>query len=675
MLFETKIHGLHEQKKRELEAVLRDFAANLDVSPDILSLRAKKASFHKRDHVYLGSRAQLSHTSSSPGSNRSRPTMGSAESPTQKMETFLTDIPDGLYPQDVIMTDKERKDLVVHRLEQLFTGNISGRLKLKKPPMRPGGRFVVGTDTQTTRSSTAYEALTLGSEPAREANILSLEQGSQLLGNRSCSGAHGLPSNPTEDHMDTGGSDTDLAPPVPHLPEQRPTQARDLDPDRTQIPSENMKYIRHLGLMPPELLPQQPSIQDAHPDAQGWVYLNLLCNMAQIHMISVTPNLVRSAVSELSTKFQLSPDGSKIRWRGGFEGTNFSSDKSGYNLLRSPSIDNLDGSEKKHRRHKTGHSSDDELQCGSSSKDVPQLAPQLCVPFESFQYKPLFLQQDSSGGYSSLEGTHVSLEPAEGGNPCKSSCGPNSFGRPTHKKQRHGGVAIFYTGAPFYTDLSGDPSDVSATAHTLLSGQTQKDPQESSEFARSPQITMSGSFINYNPLTDRGQALHQQCSDMNEDNDGARGLTSDEGEHLSDIGLDLIWNNDRQHIEYQTLEPCGLGGVLPEDHFVVVVDTKRPKQDILLSTSKCQSGRSIDSTEGTFSQPATMPASCLGQSSKRKSNEEPRPVEIEYLSERTERLAPASLPSPATFFPPFSNDDSTSDQDDDEPSEMDHIRS
>lgn len=662
MLFETKIHGLHEQKKRELEAVLRDFAANLDVSPDILSLRAKKASFHKRDHLYFES-------------NRSGPTMGSAESPTQKTQTFLTDIPDGLYPQDVIMTDKERKDLVVHRLEQLFTGNISGRLTLKKPPMRPGGSFVVGTDTQTTTSSTAYEALPLGSEPAREAKFLSLEQGSQLLGNMSRAGAHGLASNPTEDHMDTGGFDPNLPPLVPHLPEQRPTQARDLDPDRTQIPSENIKYLRHLGLMPPELLPQQPSIQDAHPDAQGWVYLNLLCNMAQIHMISVTPNLIRSAVSEISTKFQLSPDGSKIRWRGGSEGTKFSSDKSGYNLLKSPSIDNLDGSEKKHRHHKTGHSSDDELQCGSSSKDVPQLAPHLCAPFESFQYKPLFVQQDSSGGYSSLDGTHDSLEPVEGGNPCKSRCGPSSFGRPTHKKQRHGGVAIFYTGAPFYTDLSGDPSDTSATAHTLLSSQTQKDPQKSSEFARSPQRTMSGSFINYNPLTDRGQALHQQCSAMNEDNDGARGLASDEGEHLSDIGLDLIWNNDRQHIEYRTLEPCGLGGVLPEDHFVVLVDTKRPKQDILLSTSKCRSGRSIDSTEGTFSQPATMPASCLGQSSERKSNEEPRPLEIEYLSERIKRLAPASLPSPATFFPPFSNDDSTSDQDGAEPSEMDHVRS
>ncbi|KAJ4223238.1 hypothetical protein NW757_014384, partial [Fusarium falciforme] len=460
--------------------------------------------------------------------------MSSAESPTQKMENFLRDIPDGLYPQDVIMTDMERKSLVVRRLEQLFTGKISGRLMLKGPPMRPGGSFVVVADTQTTSSSTAYEPLTLGSESAREAKILSLEQRSRPLRNKSCSRGHRLASNPTEDHTDTGGNDngtgsgTNQSPPVPRLPEQRPTQARDLDPDGTQIPSENMNYIRHLGLMPPELLPEQPSIQDAHPDAEGWVYLNLLCNMAQIHMISVTPNFVRSAVSEISTKFQLSPDGSKIRWRGGSEGTKFSSDSSGYNPLKSPSTDNIDSSEKKHRRQKTGHSSSDELLFGGSSEDAPKFAPQLCAPFDSFQYKPLFVQQDSSGGYSSLDETACSLEPAEGGNPCESSCGPNGFGRLTHKKQRIEGVAIYYSGAPFYADLSGDPSDGSPTAHTLLSGQTQKDSQESSEFTRPPRRTMSGSFINYRPLTDRGQALHQQSSAMDEDNNEAQGLTNDD---------------------------------------------------------------------------------------------------------------------------------------------------
>src|SRR5690349_15516782 len=78
-------------------------------------------------------------------------------------------------------------------------------------------------------------------------------------------------------------------------------------------------------------------------DADGWVYLNLLCNLAQLHIINVTPAFIRAAVSEKSTKFQLSPDGQKIRWRGGTHGTRFSSD-SGNNSSKERSSDGDDSS-------------------------------------------------------------------------------------------------------------------------------------------------------------------------------------------------------------------------------------------------------------------------------------------------------------------------------------------
>ncbi|KAK2666926.1 Frequency clock protein, partial [Fusarium oxysporum f. sp. vasinfectum] len=141
--------------------------------------------------------------------------------------------------------------------------------------------------------------------------------------------------------METGGngkglvSSTKPFPPLPLLPKQRPTRPCDLDPDRAQIPSENMNYIRHLDLLPPDLLPGQQSIQDVHLDAEGWVSLNLLYNLAQLHLINVTPDLVRSAVLEISTKLQLSPDGHKIRWRGGSKDTKFSSHSSGYDSQES----------------------------------------------------------------------------------------------------------------------------------------------------------------------------------------------------------------------------------------------------------------------------------------------------------------------------------------------------
>src|SRR6478736_10420702 len=107
-----------------------------------------------------------------------------------------------------------------------------------------------------------------------------------------------------------------------------------------------MNYIRHLDLLSPDILPGQQSIQDIHLNAEGWVSLNLLYNLAQLHLINVTPDFVRSAVLEISTKFQLSTDGHKIRWRGGSKDTKFSSHVAIHDSPKSPPVNNIDGSEK-----------------------------------------------------------------------------------------------------------------------------------------------------------------------------------------------------------------------------------------------------------------------------------------------------------------------------------------
>ena len=72
--------------------------------------------------------------------------------------------------------------------------------------------------------------------------------------------------DPNENNMETEGNDKDLdsstklSPLELPLLRQRPTQPCGLDPDRAQIPSENMNYIRHFGLLPSELLSEQRSI-------------------------------------------------------------------------------------------------------------------------------------------------------------------------------------------------------------------------------------------------------------------------------------------------------------------------------------------------------------------------------------------------------------------------------
>ncbi|KAF4983224.1 hypothetical protein FDECE_17350 [Fusarium decemcellulare] len=701
-LFEIKVHGLPKKKKRELEATLRDFAASLGGSPDTSSSQKKKKSSHhaNRDNMYSAASGSFSkHASSSSGSNfrpadsayasmstgakssgtsLGRPTMGSqARSSEQKVESYLRDIPEGLYPRHMIMTDKERKKLVVRRLEQLFTGKIGGRHVVRRQPVLPSGSSAalapVVADTQPNVSSVSMvhdpPTLQTSNELSREARILPLEQQSGHSGKKSRSGGNGSASNSNGDNTESGGngnstgSGTNPSPSMPPPPEQRPTRPLDLDPDRTQVPSENMDYIRHLGLVPPELLAEQHS-QDVHPDAEGWVYLNLLCNLAQLHMINVTPDFVRSAVSGISTKFQLSPDGRKIRWRGGTEGTKFSSDSSGYNSQKSPSTDDMEeGSEKKRKRQKTGRSTGDEFQSGSSSKNASRFDPQLCAPSESFHYKPLFAQQDSSGGQTSLDETVSSFGPPEDSNVGESRWGLSGSGASSRKKRRHDGAIIYYSGAPFCTDLSGDPGDMSPTSQMLAAGQQVKGDQAMKLPPSPPKRSHSGSFIAHRPLSDRGPLSSQPSMAMDLDSEEPPSLT-DDTDDMSDIELDFTWTDNAQYMEYHALEPCGLGGVLPEDHFMVVVATKRPKKDTLSPSIQSGGRRTSENTDGIIRRLASMSTSSpvLG-ASKAVSLSEPPPIEIEYLSGRIKRLTPVALPPPAIFFPPFSPTDSSADDD------------
>lgn len=50
--------------------------------------------------------------------------------------------------------------------------------------------------------------------------------------------------------------------------------------------------------------------------SRGFVYLNLALTMAQIHRYNVTVNFVQRAVAQFSKRLELSPDGSRVRWKG-----------------------------------------------------------------------------------------------------------------------------------------------------------------------------------------------------------------------------------------------------------------------------------------------------------------------------------------------------------------------
>ncbi|CAG8594023.1 9648_t:CDS:2, partial [Ambispora leptoticha] len=60
--------------------------------------------------------------------------------------------------------------------------------------------------------------------------------------------------------------------------------------------------------------------EEADPD--GYVYLNLLTNMAQLHTMNVTLPFIKQSIRTFSNCLELSDDGTKVRWRSGIDPSN-----------------------------------------------------------------------------------------------------------------------------------------------------------------------------------------------------------------------------------------------------------------------------------------------------------------------------------------------------------------
>ncbi|KAG7126826.1 Frequency clock protein like [Verticillium longisporum] len=412
-LFEIKVHGLPKRKKRELEATLRDFASGLSESASAETSSARKKSSRNHDKMYSASGSMSKHASSSSGSNWKHADSAYASASTGPN---TSDIPEGLYPRHMVMTDKEKKKLVVRRLEHLFTGKITGQAFREKAAVLA----TKPSDVTTGQGPMVHQPPSLAHpEASREARIAEEpSKKSRSRDNDSTENSNG-DQNETTGNVAVARTSNSVSPPDATPAEQRPTRPLDLDPHRKQVPSENMDYIRHLGLVPPELLPVH-EVQDVASDADGWVYLNLLCSLAQLHIVNVTPDFIRTAVTEKSTKFQLSHDGRKIRWRGGCDGTRFSSDSSGDGSRQSPSFEDTDGSNVEEPRKKLKKvqvaGEVDPSSAHLSSKHNPTLLGKTSVSPDNFHYKPMFVHQSTSGGQSSMDDTSSSLGPVEDSN-------------------------------------------------------------------------------------------------------------------------------------------------------------------------------------------------------------------------------------------------------------------
>ncbi|KAI0886733.1 frequency clock protein [Annulohypoxylon maeteangense] len=719
-LFEVKVHGLSSRKKRELEAALRDFTTGLeDSSTGVSPGRKKTSSMSKNNHSSLSKHASSSsgtgsnskpvdsaYASMSTGPRSAIPSLLGQATATrqrneQKIENYLRDIPEGLWPRPIIMTEKEKKKLVVKRLEHLFTGKMGDpaehvqlslvpELIIEDVQMEGADDKVVppvpSTTTDTTREAKIRPRQLRRKESSSRDNGSSSNShshsNSHSNGDQTEPRDNGNGSGSGSGHASGAGRGNNTSPHMAMPPsEQRPTRPRDLDPDRRQVPSENMDYIRHLGLVAPESQ-EQFSARDASPDAEGWVYLNLLCNLAQLHILNVTPAFIRNAVSEKSTKFQLSPDGRKIRWRGGDEGTKFNNCESTSNSQPDQSSDDTDGSKDQDQKKKQ--------RTQASGNDVTARKPskfglgvQDSNSSESFHYKPLFVHQQTSSSDEQPSGgdeTGSSYGPPEESHlGMHSRWGQSGVSGVSQRKRRRDGAIIYYSGAPFCTDLSGDFGDgeVSPATYDMTSsgdrgGQSNSQGPVSLGISR-PQFSRStsGSSLPFRPLS----ALpSSRDTPMDLDGSDLPDLTA--GETDDDIDADFPWSEFSQRTSLVNLEASGLGGISPEDHFVVVVATRRPKRarcdensvsdnddEDEIPTKRLRnvehlSQEMVDSkvtTESIINKLATMttssPLPCHSMA-----DTIAHAVQIEYLNDRIRHLSPVPLPPPAFYFPAGDSD-------------------
>ena len=702
MLFEVKIHGLPAKKRRELEETLRSFAASVDGSSDFSAqLSHRKALHHvsvpskKTSLSYSMSRpvdsAYASMSTSGPMST-STPIFTSADhdahnqqsSKKEKIHSFLHDIPKGLLPRhSAIMTERQKKKLVVRRLEQLFTGKEGGVIGVHSQPLQQ--QEVSKSAAMADRAASSNRS---SAEGVREAHMLPYEMETDSrkpkLADDSSHNTNHSKALPDSIAEDTPSSSL----------EQRPTRPLDLDPDRAQIPSDNIEYIRHLGLSTPSF--EHAICGDVEADSDGWIYLNLLINMAQLHIVNVTPDFVRSAVADVSDKFQLSRDGTKIRWKGGTGGTRFSSD-SGTSSSKDASpmdSDSLDEPDRKRRKINIGRFASVPLDINDrneSSKATQQ---------HPFYYKPLFHHRGSSSEEvtSSVDGESDSppdydIGDADDSGIGRASRGPRVRCQGSHSmlggrpRRRNDGPIVFYSGAQFCTDLSGDRETISIPLHetTISASGYRKHTRDVlgcsvRSCAQDTSRTPSGSVILSRPFKEPFKDYSEVADPFLtiETRPTTLDVLVDEG---SDLDARLKWASSHSPMPLSPMSfaASGLGGTQPADHFAVRVETRRTVLDYKTQRrlskfsapghgSKEKMQKNPKSYFEMFQEPARpdpeeiMPGLASLHTSSLPSGQQAGdlPVQTEIVSAQFFRLQPSVLPPPTGYYAKPSSSDSDS---------------
>lgn len=585
-IFEVRTCGLSSEKKLELEVILQRFATTMGNGSSAPSktledgsapeggsctfperTTQKSASYPHADSAYASlSNSGLTTAGQSKRTNAEMQRIRGSKN--SNVKSYLQDIPDSLLPKHPpVMSEKSKMRLVVKRLEQLFTGKNAAPGEHSQPLQQ---QKVSESAAYADRHHSQLLKQYIRPEGAREAHILPIgaKMGPDLPQvNSSCKQPLGSRSQSEKSSSGSSASDN-------REPDQRPTRPLDLDIQRAQVAQENIEYIRHLGLATPTRQ------RDCGHDDDGWVYLNLLINMAQLHTINVTPAFVRKSIAHLSTKFELSKDARKVRWRAGFRGTDSSEDSdSGAELITGSSPEQIPDSMAD--KLTSDNAVSDNLASTSSSRAQarrpleslpsernpftdsaePSMQPSQVTgrsrPESAFDYKPMFLRDCAMLQDNDLlddSDTSPSVQGADESTGQYLSTHTNGIGHSFPGRSEEDGPIIYYKNPLFYCDMSGDKDEQAHQRGTTMIPSAPKQILG---------VSIWEARLGEEPQED--SLTHAEDTGNCSVNDGR--LPSLELAPLSDIV-----DNQSTLME---LSASGIGGVIPEDHFMLQVQRKR----------------------------------------------------------------------------------------------------
>ena len=685
-LFEIRMHGLSPKKQSELELVLKRFTMSVEeespprnrLPTDPPLVPTNKSLLHKpsSSSTFCSGPVDSAYASISSGANAKgiSSNITGMRTNQRNVESYLHDIPEPLMVQNTLDMPKESKcQLVVQRLEQIFTGSQAHATGVRQPHQQQEVSHAA-FDAETNWLEACSQKL--WREGAREAHIL--PDGADLkvenFGDLNSQPQRSRDSADESDSLSVVAEASRAA-----SPEQRPTRPLDLDLYRPQIPSDNIEYIRHLGVA----VPIEPDNDQKPTYDDDWVYLNFLTNMAQLHTLNVTPEFIREAISKVSVKFELSSDGTKVRWIGGSNGTQVGSQKNEYrnhDCITSPRISRSTSQQcsfvERPLRDGVDISSRPTSDCPmvpfedrNSTVAVTKRRPVQATSNESepnFHYKPLFYHaalsedQDESdvetSSLSSMGSVDITTPLNSGSNPTRRRQMWRSYDR---------GPMIFYKRANFCTDLAGDidePNRDEVSYNKLTNRIVGCAPALSEIGSREAGISSSG-----------------VCEEHAMDVDSACFNVLPEALDLEDLKTSILDCYGGQNTPI-AMEASGLYHIHPEDNFVVNVQTRLEREPCHRSQSQNTKSHS------RYRLPTHAIRESLGVTSPSIGNHST--INRKVVSAVKINLSPSALPPPSfAHLPasPYDSDDdsqksnegcqSASDSDDSAIARHDHIDS